>query len=232
MDYGIKGQRVFFRCPGCNASLNSPLEEAGQKFPCPDCGAEIETPGRKELSQPKNGKIDATEQEIKQRAGLLGGPVSTSVFALAVILLTLLIYFGIVRPLNIRVTELEHSIQSQLVEINTGIDRANSKTPVTDPNVAEVRTALAKTNDLIATLNQAVQSSDTATKSLAVEVSKIRAELTGVRAEIEIASKNLDKLIDVDSPIDAIGTDPPVDDTRPRASDRMRERSQGGAGTR
>jgi len=29
---------VTFSCPTCAAPLESPLEEAGKRFPCPNCG--------------------------------------------------------------------------------------------------------------------------------------------------------------------------------------------------
>src|SRR4051794_2361852 len=49
---GARGKRVVeFSCPHCQAPLQSPLEEAGQRFACPNCGGEFLTPGHTELRQ-------------------------------------------------------------------------------------------------------------------------------------------------------------------------------------
>ncbi len=55
MGYKIKektaeGVVVVHDCPSCDATLRSPIEEAGQRFPCPDCGEAVVTPGEKELA--------------------------------------------------------------------------------------------------------------------------------------------------------------------------------------
>src|SRR6185437_11312136 len=52
-------RRVKFECSSCSSPVESPLEEAGQKFPCPTCGMEFITPGIEERQR----QLD----EIKRR---------------------------------------------------------------------------------------------------------------------------------------------------------------------
>ena len=48
----VGGKRIIkFNCPTCNIPIESPLKEAGQRFPCPSCGREFLTPGIEELEQ-------------------------------------------------------------------------------------------------------------------------------------------------------------------------------------
>ncbi len=43
--------RVHYQCPHCDGALESPLEEAGQKFHCPGCGKDVVTPGQADLQR-------------------------------------------------------------------------------------------------------------------------------------------------------------------------------------
>jgi DNA-directed RNA polymerase subunit RPC12/RpoP len=42
---------VKYRCPHCEADLESPLKEAGSEQPCPICYRRFKTPGEKELAE-------------------------------------------------------------------------------------------------------------------------------------------------------------------------------------
>ncbi len=69
MDYtvkSVKGKRVVaFACPRCNFALESPLEEAGGRYPCPTCQHELIVPGVRELK--KLRAEEATNAEEKSR---------------------------------------------------------------------------------------------------------------------------------------------------------------------
>lgn len=44
-------KKVSYNCPRCAAELESPLENAGQRFPCPTCGHELTVPGIEKLNR-------------------------------------------------------------------------------------------------------------------------------------------------------------------------------------
>ena len=75
MEYTVAGspgkRRVKFACARCAAELESPLAEAGRRFPCPTCGQEFVTPGEREFRQEQQqaqGKREAEAQFRKMAA--------------------------------------------------------------------------------------------------------------------------------------------------------------------
>src|SRR6266542_3574703 len=59
-------RRVVFACPFCNTDLESPIEEAGDRFACPNCGRESVTPGKPELEKWRQAQHDAESAKIEQ----------------------------------------------------------------------------------------------------------------------------------------------------------------------
>jgi uncharacterized Zn finger protein (UPF0148 family) len=73
MDYtvkkGFKGKhKVAFNCPRCNFALESPLEEAGGRFPCPTCQRELTVPGVQELEKLRAEEAAQAELRLREAA--------------------------------------------------------------------------------------------------------------------------------------------------------------------
>jgi predicted RNA-binding Zn-ribbon protein involved in translation (DUF1610 family) len=65
----VGGKRIVkFECPACAAPIESPLEEAGQKFPCPSCGNKFVTPGVDELRQQQEAARAKAEAKAQAEA--------------------------------------------------------------------------------------------------------------------------------------------------------------------
>lgn len=66
----VGGKRIIkFECQLCRVPIDSPLEEAGQKFPCPSCSREFLTPGIAELKQQRETiQAEAIKRDEQIRA--------------------------------------------------------------------------------------------------------------------------------------------------------------------
>ena len=80
MSYTVTGRvgskrKVEFSCPHCTATLNSPLEEAGQRFACPNCKYPLIVPGGEELRQQRASETAAAELSRAVVAPVVQPPV-------------------------------------------------------------------------------------------------------------------------------------------------------------
>ena len=70
----LGGYTVAYRCPRCNSSLKSPLNDAGKSDTCPDCGTPFLVPGKDELIRIRNAetasaRITSTKGTGANKAG-------------------------------------------------------------------------------------------------------------------------------------------------------------------
>ncbi len=66
---GSRGKlKVAFNCERCGADLESPLEEAGERFPCPTCAHELIVPGAEDLQRLRAEEAVQCEQKLRDDA--------------------------------------------------------------------------------------------------------------------------------------------------------------------
>ena len=74
MEYKLVGNeknpakvRLLYRCSSCNASLKSPLSDAGSIDDCPQCGARLEVPGKSEYARILKQKNEADAEKMARK---------------------------------------------------------------------------------------------------------------------------------------------------------------------